>query len=114
MCTYYVTCFDYPLHDALVVYPIITVMTATVMTFMVRLMAPSPPYSYASHLWPSLLPQGYGDDSSRQEGQHPHGAYGPGDPQRVSDDPSGERAHGVAEVPPEAVDAQGTCPPGRM
>src|SRR5215210_8774296 len=59
----------------------------------------------------SSLPHVERNDRPGEERQRPHGAYGPRDPQGICDDPGRKGAHGVAEIPPETVDAQGARPP---
>src|SRR5215203_3886892 len=60
------------------------------------------------------LPHEDRHDCSGEERQRSYQAYGPGDPKGVGDDPGRQRPDGVAEVPPEPVDAQGASPPGRV
>jgi hypothetical protein len=58
------------------------------------------------------LPHEDRHERSGEERQHSYQAYSPGDPKGIGNDPGREGAHGVAEVPPETVDAQGASPPG--
>src|SRR5215204_5349446 len=60
----------------------------------------------------ALLFHGDGHDSPGEERQCSDGAYGPRQSERVGDDTGREGADRVAEIPPEAVDAQGSRPPG--
>src|SRR5215208_732185 len=60
----------------------------------------------------ALLFHGDGHDSPGEERQCSDGAYGPRQSEGVGDDTGREGADRVAEIPPEAVDAQGSRPPG--
>src|SRR5919205_1032355 len=68
--------------------------------------------TFAAYPSPLRLAEDDRDDGPRRERERPHGAYGPGDAQSIGYDPGREGAHGVAKVPPEAIDAQRARPPG--